>query len=48
MKLVEISGTKKKEYLKAKFETNNETKISQNLCKGISDLRRVTSPELIQ
>jgi len=50
VKLVDISGTKKREYLKAKIdELETDSKINKSeTCKGSSlTLRRVTSLELM-
>ena len=46
MKLVDISGTKKKEYLKAKIdelETNSKIKNIRDLNTGISDLNPLSA-----
>jgi hypothetical protein len=50
MKLVDISGEKKREYLKAKINEleTNRTRISDNCVEESVTLRRVTSLELTQ
>ena len=50
MKLADISGKEKKEYLKAKIdelETNSKIKNIRDLYRGINDFKKVYSPELI-
>jgi hypothetical protein len=47
VKLVDISGTKRKEYLKAKvneLETNSKNKNIRDLFRGISDFKRGYQP----
>jgi hypothetical protein len=48
MKLLDISGTKKKEYLKSRideFETDSEIKYIRDLYRGISDVTKVYQPK---
>jgi len=50
VKLADISGKEKKEYLKAKIdelETNSKIKNIRDLYRGINDFKKVYSPELI-
>ena len=50
MKLTDISGKKKKEYLEAKIdelETNSNIKNIRDLYSGINDFKKVYNTELI-